>query len=73
MYHQNDLKYWLDYMMPTSLFDISIDSIGTKLYSCQKQKIIKLYNTDNPDVIIINSNNTQNVKVVVSHTAGFPR
>lgn len=56
--HPNDLLYWIDYINPAELVDISVDSIGTKMYSEQKDKIIKLYNTELPNVLIINSDAT---------------
>ena len=53
--HPNDLKYWIDYINPSLLYDISIDTIGTRIYSYQKDKIKKLYNTDIPNIVIINN------------------
>ena len=41
---------------PKYLEDISVDCIGTKMYSYQKDNIIKLYNNDVPNKIIINTN-----------------
>ena len=54
--HPNDLQYWFDYIKPTKLFDMAIDNLGSKIYSYQKDKIYKLYNTDIPNVIMINAN-----------------
>ena len=51
----NDLTYWFDYIKPAKLFDISVDNIGSKIYSYQQDKIYKLYNTDLPDIIMINA------------------
>ena len=51
----NDLTYWFDYIKPAKLFDISVDSIGSKIYSYQQDKIYKLYNTDIPNIIMINA------------------
>ena len=56
--HPNDLSYWIDFINPTELFDISVDAIGSRIYSYQQDKIKKLYNTDVPNLILINSNNT---------------
>ena len=50
----NELKYWIDYIKPAELFDISIDSVGIKMLSHQNDKIVKLYNTDVPNVVLIN-------------------
>ena len=56
--HPNDLSYWIDFINPTELFDISVDAIGSRIYSYQQDKIKKLYNTDVPNLILINSNTT---------------
>ena len=53
--HPNDLKYWLDYINPAALFDMSINTIGTKMYTYQKDKLKKMYNTDVPNTVIINA------------------
>jgi len=52
--HPNDLKYWIDYINPALLYDVSIDTIGTRMHSYQKDKIKKLYNTDIPNIVMIN-------------------
>ena len=53
----NALKYQIDYLEPSSeLFDCSIDSIGQKIYSYQKDNIKKLYNMDVPNIIILDIN-----------------
>ena len=54
--HPNDLLYWFDYIDPSLLFDKSIDVIGTKILSQQNDKIIKLYDTDIPDIVMIDLN-----------------
>lgn len=52
----NNLKYWIDYLEPYGdLHDVSIDSVGIKIHSYQQDKIKRLYNTDIPNVILINS------------------
>ena len=51
----NDLKYWIDYINPAELFDISVDSVGSKIYSYQEDKIKKMYNTEVPNYIMINA------------------
>lgn len=51
----NDLNYWIDYINPSELYDISVDVIGTKMYSMQKDKIVKLYNTDIPNIVMISA------------------
>ena len=50
----NELNYFFDYLEPIStLYDCSVDVLDTKIYSYQQDKINKLYNTDIPDVIMI--------------------
>lgn len=50
----NDLQYFLDYLEPVdNLYSVSIDDIGTKMFSYQQDKIIKLYDMEVPDYIII--------------------
>ena len=40
--HPTDLSYWIDFINPTELFDISVDAIGSRIYSYQQDKIKKL-------------------------------
>ena len=54
----NELKYWFDYIEPAELYDISVDAIGSKIYSYQQDKIKKLYDDDVPNVIMINNNSS---------------
>ena len=51
----NNLKYFVDFLDPVNdLYDCSVDLIGERLYSYQQDNIIKLYNNDIPNVIVIN-------------------
>ena len=51
----NSLSYYIDYLEPTEkLHDFSVDVLGTRKYSYQKDKINKLYNADIPNNILIN-------------------
>jgi hypothetical protein len=53
-YNPNALKYFFDYLEPIDkMADCSVDLIGTRIQSYQQDKIRKLYNTDIPNVIII--------------------
>lgn len=53
----NALNYWFDYLQPSAeLFDISVDSLYPKIYSYQQDNIVRLYNNDVPDVILIDVN-----------------
>ena len=50
----NDLQYFLDYLEPTdNIYSLSIDDIGTKMFSHQQDKIIRLYDREVPDFILI--------------------
>ena len=50
----NDLKYYFDYLDPSrELFDCSVDTTGQKIYSYQKDNVKKLYNTDIPNIIMV--------------------
>ena len=50
----NDLQYFFDYLEPVSrLYDCSIDTINTKIYSYKQEKMKRLYNTDIPNIIMI--------------------
>jgi hypothetical protein len=63
----NNLKYFIDYLEPVNdLYDCSVDLIGGRIYSYQQDNIIKLYNNDVPNVIIINrdGNETYNNKII---------
>lgn len=50
----NDLIYWVDYINPAELLDISVESVGVKIKAEQKDGIKRLYNTDIPNVILVN-------------------
>ena len=51
----NTLKYFIDYLEPVDdLYDCSVDLIGSRIYSYQQDKIVRLYNKDVPNVIIVN-------------------
>ena len=50
----NDLQYFFDYLEPVSrLYDCSVDTIDTKIYSYKQEKMKRLYNTDIPNIIMI--------------------
>ena len=50
----NTLAYWFDYIEPAELYDISVDAVGSKIMSYQQDNIKRLYETDIPNVIMIN-------------------
>jgi hypothetical protein len=50
----NNLNYFFDYLEPIdNLNDCSVDLLNTKIYSYKQDKMNRLYNTDVPDVVII--------------------
>ena len=50
----NSLQYFMDYLEPVDkLYGITVDDIEPKIYSYQQDKVIKLYDNDVPDYIII--------------------
>jgi hypothetical protein len=52
----NDLMYFLDYLEPKGKYeDCSIDAVNMRIYSYQKDKIVKLYNQEVPNIIILNA------------------
>lgn len=56
----NNLNYFIDYLEPTnSLYDYSIDLIGSRIYSYQQDSIIRMFNNDVPNIIIINKDGDQ--------------
>lgn len=56
----NNLAYWFDFIEPyNKLHNVSVDAIGIKIQSFQQDSIKKLYNTDVPDRILINNNDTE--------------
>lgn len=63
----NNLKYFIDYLEPVNdLYDCSINLIGSRIYSYQQDKIVKLYSKDVPNIIIVNreGDSTYNEKII---------
>lgn len=68
----NNLNYWIDYLDPLyDLHDISIESIGQRTYTYQKDGIKKLYDTDKPDVIMIDNSLDTNVKEILERQCEY--
>lgn len=56
VHRTNNLSYFMDYLEPKNKYeDCSIDAINTRIYSFQEDKICKLYNSDVPNIIILNA------------------
>lgn len=54
VHRPNDLRYFIDYLEPTDkLYGIAVDDIDTKIYSYQQDKIVRLYDNEVPDYILI--------------------
>ena len=59
----NGLQYFIDYLQPVDkLYGISVDDINPRIYSYQKDNIIRLYNNSVPDYILINQDMDINYK-----------
>lgn len=53
----NNLNYFIDFLEPIGdINDCSVDSINTRIYSYQQDKINKLYDAKIPNVILLNIN-----------------
>ena len=62
----NVLNYFLDYLEPVDkLYGIAVDDINPKLYSYQQDKIVRIYNNDVPDYIIIDQNMDNDYKLEI--------
>lgn len=66
----NDLLYWFDYINTDLLFDRAVDVVGSRIMSMQKDKIIKLYNVDIPDLILIDLNAPAISQASISNKCG---
>lgn len=55
--HPNDLNYFLDYLEPvTDIGDYSVNELGQRVISKQQDKIIKLYDEEVPNIIMLDIN-----------------
>ena len=62
----NDLQYFLDYLQPVNnLYGVSVDDIGTKMFSYQQDKIIRLYDNEIPDYIMLDINMDKNYRNMI--------
>ena len=61
----NNLLYFIDYLEPANeLHNYSVDTIDTKIYSYQQDKINKLYLTDIPNIILVEVNAVNYNKII---------
>ena len=68
----NDLQYFLDYLEPTNnLYGVSVDDIGTKMYSHQQEKIIRLYDNEVPDYILIDESMDNDYELMVMEKCSY--
>ena len=66
-YRPNDLRYFIDYLEPVDkLYGIAVDDINPKLYSYQQDKIVRIYDNDIPDYIILDQTMDNNYKTLVA-------
>ena len=57
----NNLKYFIDYLEPVdNLYGMAVDDIDTKIYSYQQDKIVRLYDCEVPNYIILNAGMDKN-------------
>ena len=62
----NVLNYFVDYLEPVDkLYGIAVDDINPKLYTYQQDKIVRIYNNDVPDYIILDQDMDNNYKFSV--------
>lgn len=51
----NELTYWFDYLEPVNgMDDISIESIGLRTLTEQKDNVVKLFDAEAPNVVLLN-------------------
>lgn len=66
IFKPNELNYFIDYLEPVDkLYGITVDDINPKLYSYQQDKIIRIYDNDVPDYIILDQDMDNNYKMSV--------
>ena len=62
--YPSQLKYFIDFLEPVdNLYGLSVDEIESKIYSCQKDNVNRLYSKDIPDCIIISSSLDEKSKI----------
>ena len=62
----NVLNYFIDYLEPVDkLYGIAVDDIDPKLHTYQQDKIVRIYNNDVPDYIILDQSMDNNYKLSV--------
>ena len=63
----NVLNYFIDYLEPVDkLYGIAVDDINPKLYTHQQDKIVRIYNNDVPNYIIIDQAMDNNYKRIIT-------
>ena len=63
VFRPNELNYFMDYLQPVDrLYGISVDDINPKLYTYQQDKIVRIYDNDVPDYILIDNSMTEEYK-----------
>lgn len=66
VFRPNTLNYFIDYLEPVDkLYGIAVDDINPKLYTYQQDKIVRIYDNDVPDYIILDQDMDNNYKLEV--------
>lgn len=51
----NELTYWFDFLEPVDeMMDISVDNIGMRTFVLEEDNVVKLFDSEAPDVVMIN-------------------
>lgn len=59
----NNLRYFLDYLEPYDrLYGFSVEELGRKIYSGEKEKVYRLYDVKVPDFVILDENYSDEYK-----------
>ena len=54
VYEPNNLNYFLDYLEPVDrLYGVTVDDIGPKIYTCEQDKVVRIYNKEVPNYLIV--------------------
>ena len=62
----NVLNYFIDYLEPVDrLYGIAVDDINPKIYSYQQDKIVRLYDNEVPDYIIIDQSMDEKYRTTI--------
>ena len=67
----NSLQYFIDYLEPTdNLYSVAVEEVGTKMFSYQQDKVIRIYDNEVPDYILIDLSMSSDYKNMVMEECG---